>query len=68
MTCGCPAILMSMITDSERHTAWHALVIAQGGPVGEVNIETLRLARGTNNSAPASRTLIDVRKKTGRRT
>jgi len=68
MTCGCPAILTGMITDSERHTAWHEYVVAQGGPVGEVNIETLRLARGTSNSAPALRTLIDVRKKTGRRT
>ena len=68
MTCGCPAILIRTITDSERHTAWHELVVAQQGPAGEVNIETLRLARGTSNSAPALRTLIDVRKQTGRRT
>ena len=28
-----------------RHTAWHELVVAQGGPAGLVNAETLQAAR-----------------------
>lgn len=30
---------------TRRHLEWHALVIAQGGPAGLVNAETLRAAR-----------------------
>lgn len=68
MTCGCPQQRGRTVTDSELHAAWHALVVAQGGPVGEVNDSTLRLARGLSNDAPPERTLIDDRKRTGRKT
>lgn len=66
--CGCLDARGHTITDPDRHVAWHALVVEQGGPAGAVNGETVRQARGMSMVAPPDRTLIDVRKRTGRRT
>lgn len=43
-SCGCLA--SARVISEERHQAWHELVVAQGGPAGTVNTETLRAARG----------------------
>lgn len=65
--CGCPSTAGHRINDVPRHLAWHALVVEQGGPVGAVNVETLRAARGFKGETFASETILDVRNRaTGR--
>lgn len=44
--CGCTVRPGVTITDPALHSAWHELVVSQGGPSGEVNARTLREARG----------------------
>lgn len=66
MDCGCPD--GRRITDADRHGEWHRLVTEQTGITEQLTDTALRKARGMSSAAPALRTLIDVRKKTGRRT
>jgi hypothetical protein len=66
--CGCPDQPHRRILNPAAHAAWHALVVEQGGPAGEVNAQTLRAARGFSTPTPASETVLDVRARaTGRR-
>lgn len=44
--CACPQHAGRRIVDLERHTAWHELVIEQGGPADVVDAVSLRDARG----------------------
>jgi hypothetical protein len=61
MNCACPENPARTVTDPARHEAWHALVVAQGGPAGLVNAATLRELRGMTGGVGASRTVVDVR-------
>lgn len=65
--CGCPAGPGRQISDQAKHAAWHALVVEQGGPAGEVSVDTLRAARGFKGETFASETILDVKNRaTGR--
>lgn len=66
--CGCPQHPGRRITDPVLHAAWHARVVAQGGPVGVVNTHTLREARGISTPTPLTETVVDQRARdTGKR-
>lgn len=66
--CGCPGTSGRHITDAAAHAAWHALVLEQGGPAGEVNAVTLRAARGFKTETLHAETLLDERaRKSGKR-
>ena len=59
--CGCRISAGSRIVDEGKHAAWHELVVAQGGPVGEVSLNTLRAARGMQTVSLSSETILDSR-------
>jgi hypothetical protein len=52
--CPCPQRPGRTITNPETHSAFHELVIAQGGPAGLVNAETLQAARGISGGTVGS--------------
>lgn len=45
--CGCPVVPARTVTDEAAHAAFHALVVEQGGPSGEVRTGTTRGTRVT---------------------
>jgi len=59
--CGCPQYPGRSVRDQGCHDAWHALVAAQGGPVGTVDAETLKAARGYKTGTVAGETILDIR-------
>jgi hypothetical protein len=68
LPCGCPTGPAHKITSQDRHDAFHALVVEQGGPAGVVNLETLQAARGFKTLTQAGETILDERaRKSGRR-
>lgn len=60
MTRDCGCLGGVVVCDVDRHLAWHALVVEQGGPAGVVNAETVREARGLAGGTPGT-TYFDVR-------
>jgi len=51
--CGCPVHRGRTVVDEELHAAFHALVVEQGGPAGEVRTATTRAALGnTRRTSP----------------
>jgi hypothetical protein len=66
LPCGCPT--GRRITDQAKHTAWHALVLEQGGPAGNVDAVSLQDARGFKTGTSDGETYIDVKaRQTGKR-
>lgn len=59
--CACPSTPGRRITHPAKHAEWHALVVAQGGPAGEVNAVTLRAARRFKTETLQAETLLDQR-------
>lgn len=59
--CGCPTTAGRTLTDPERHTQWHALVVSQGGPAGAVDHVSLCAARGFATPTLTSETVLDRR-------
>lgn len=50
--CGCPKSPGKRIHDVDRHLAFHALVVEQGGPEGVVDFASVRAMRGQTHQAP----------------
>ena len=67
LSCGCPIGPGRTITDPARHEEWHALVVEQGGPAGDVSAVTLQAERGFLTGTP-NETIFDAKaRRSGKR-